>query len=862
MTVKKNKTHSTIALILILAMAIPLATFLPAVQAVEIPTYLIVSAAPNPVGVGQTVYLNAFLSKPTPSAGMGGTGDHYERLTIEITRPDGTKQTIGPMTADAVGGIWGSFVPTQVGSYKIQAFYPGQTFSYGTYNGSIAKPSVSEIVTLIAQQQPISTIPNTPLPTGYWSRPIYSTNYDWAQLGGNWFGLRAASFAVGGMYDANGNFAPYTTAPNTGHIVWTKPTAFGGQVGAPYNADQESQYTSTSILIYHFEPIVINGVLFYDHYPSVTSRSTSWNAVDLRTGETLWTRTPGETGDERLRMGQVLKFHSMQEYGSFPLLWSVPRTGSTVFRLYDAMTGTYLGNITGASNLAFIMDFDGINQGTLLGWNLASGNLTMWNSTLAMAYPNGFTGSEQLTLRPSANITFSAGIQWSVPIATTIAGVTISPAMSIAARTPEVILLRGAPNIAPQTNTGYSVEAGYSAKTGQLLWGPVNRTIPAYQDTAFLAARDGVYVTHNKDTNEAYGYSLTNGQQLWGPVKLPGNAFSSISRAAEIAYGKVYIWDFGGYVNALDAKTGVTKWTFTPRSAGYDTPYGIYPMWHFGTHSICDGKLFLSEASMYTPPLFPGAQRLAIDCETGELVWSILSFSGRICAAHADGYMVQWNSFDNQIYTFGKGPTATTISASPKISVHGSSVLIEGMVTDESPGTTDSDRKARFPNGVPAIADESMSPWMEYVYMQQPKPADVKGVQVKLTANDPNGNTQDIGTVTSNNKGNYAITWTPPVPGLYTITATFEGSNSYYSSDTETAFVVSEAPAASPTAAPALAPTLAPTAPPASPTATVSPSVVPLAQALPSTDSYIVGAAAAVVIVIVAVAAVVLRKRK
>jgi hypothetical protein len=407
---------------------------------------------------------------------------------------------------------------------------------------------------------------------------------------------------------------------------------------------------------------------------------------------------------------------------------------------------------------------------------------------------------------------------------------------------------------------GYQITAGFDAKTGQLLWGPLNQSMPYLQDIALLTARDGVYILHNKDTDEAYGFSLTNGAKLWGPVKLPGNAWSTISRDAEIAYGKVLIWDFGGYVNALDPQTGQILWTFEPRSSGYDAPYGIYPLWHFGTQTICDGKLFLSEGSMYNPPIHP-AYRLAINITDGSLVWSILSYSGRIPAAHADGYMVEWNSFDAQIYTFGRGPTATTISVSPKVSTEGSSILIEGRVTDESAGTKTSDRIARFPDGVPAIADECMSAWMEYVYMQQSKPADASGVPVYLTAIDPNGNTQDIGIATSSANGNYAISWTPPVPGLYTIMSSFCGSESYWGSEAETAFVVSDAPAASPTTAPTVAPTTAPTsAPTVAPT--VSPSVVPEPEAAPSTDIYVIAAAAVVIIVVVAVAAVILKKRK
>jgi hypothetical protein len=758
------------------------------------------------------LYINVFLSKPAASTGFTGTGDRYENITVNIVDPGGVKTTLGPSQADPTGGVWYTFVPSKVGNYTFQAFYAGQVLTYGTtYNGLRYLASSSVVVTVVVQQAPISGgYVSPPLPTEYWSRPIYATNYAWAALGGNWLGLRASGFANTGMYDATGSFQPYSTAPNTAHIIWVKPTAFGGQVGAPMPADQVHQYVSTSIALNEWEPIIINGILYYELYPTVNSVPQSWQAIDLRTGEPLSTfnTTAGLTNDERLRYGEVLGFHTIQEYGSYALLWSIPRTGATVFRLYDPMTGEYMAQIVNAIDMPMISDYnpDTTEPGTLLGWYTSGGNLTLWNSTLALAYPNGFvpvtsafgTYLYQITIRPSGTINFSAGNQWTKPIPTTLAGNTISPALSIAARTPEVILLRSATTVASQASNGYQITAGFDARTGALLWGPLNQTLPMYQDISVLAARDGVYVLRNKDSDEVYGYSLTSGQKLWGPVKLPGNAWSTITLAAEIAYGRIYIYDYGGYVNALDLKTGAIDWTWSPRSAGYNTPYGIYPIWTY-SELVCDGKIFLPEGKMYDPPLSPGAQRLVINCTDGKLVWSILSWAGRMTAAAADGYVVQWNSYDKQIDCFGKGQTATTVSAPLTAITQGQSVMITGTVTDESPGTKDSDRKARFPHGVAAVTDASMSAWMEYVYMQQPYPTNCTGVQVTLDAYDPNGNFVHLGTATSDTSGTFGYAWTTPdVPGKYTVIATFAGSESYWPSYAETYAGVSEAPIVTP----------------------------------------------------------------
>ena len=123
---------------------------------------------------------------------------------------------------------------------------------------------------------------------------------------------------------------------------------------------------------------------------------------------------------------------------------------------------------------------------------------------------------------------------------------------------------------------------------------------------------------------------------------------------------------------------------------------------------------------------------------------------------------------------------------------------------------------------------------MEYLYEQQPKPTNATGVTVTLTALDPNGNYQTIGQTTSDASGQYAFMWTPPVPGVYSITATFSGSNSYYSSSAETNIGVGEASATT------------------APTSTANSD---LASAM-NTQLYIVAAGMIAVIVIVLVAAI------
>jgi hypothetical protein len=160
----------------------------------------------------------------------------------------------------------------------------------------------------------------------------------------------------------------------------------------------------------------------------------------------------------------------------------------------------------------------------------------------------------------------------------------------------------------------------------------------------------------------------------------------------------------------------------------------------------------------------------------------------------ADSTAVIFNTYDNRIYAIGKGPSATTVTT-PNAGVPlGSSVVISGSVTDVAAGTLETVTASRFPNGVPAVSDESMGEWMKYVYEQFPRPADATGVEVTISVVDANGNFREIGKAMSSSDGFYSLAWTPDIPGKYMVYASFAGSESYWPSHAEAAFVVDKAP--------------------------------------------------------------------
>jgi hypothetical protein len=302
-----------------------------------------------------------------------------------------------------------------------------------------------------------------------------------------------------------------------------------------------------------------------------------------------------------------------------------------------------------------------------------------------------------------------------------------------------------------------------------------------------------IFTVWVKETNQYYGYSLDTGAQVWGPTEAaPG--YDMYGVLTSIAYGKLFAGGWSGILRAYDIKTGEVLWHSTLNPGKLEGPYPYWPV--RGKLIVADEKVYVTtDEHSHTQPLLRGWGLYCFDANSGSCLWNISGLYGYGSISIADGYLVGLDNMDNQLICFGQGQTATTISASPVVSVHGNSVLIQGTVTDQSPGS----------KGTPAISDSSMTGWMEYLYHQQSKPTNAKGVEVSIDTVDPNGNLVHIGNSTSDTNGAYGYAFTPEIPGLYTIIASFDGSKSYYSSHAETMINVQEAPAATATATPTAA---------------------------------------------------------
>jgi outer membrane protein assembly factor BamB len=813
MNMMQNKTKLSVTTFFLILTITATLIALPATNAHSPPwsikTYAFIAVEPSPIGVGQTAYVTFGIDK-VPMTVSRAYGDRWTNFTITVTKPNGNIETLTGFTADDTGFSATTYTPDMVGNYTFVLDFGGQTLTganpnpvTGTVNpeyvGDYYEPSTSSTI-LEVQEEQVGTLPFNPLPASYWERPINMMNTNWNTISGNWLGLMALTNGGWG-YNCATNFNPYSTAPNTPHIVWAKSFAPGGLIGGEYGDTADSNFYSTGQYEAKFKAVILNGILYYTSMPGASTYTQGTVAVDVRTGEELWTKPMNGT----LRCGQVYDYTSPNQFGGLAYLWSV---SGTTWSMYDAMTGNWILDITGGGPNTWIVSSE--TDGSLLVYYVnstvaSSPTLNMWNSSRAILA----NASNTWQWRPivGSKIPWQYGIEWSKPIATNISDVAISPVMNIGFISSNVVLLYSQPT---GHWTNYQIEAGYSAIDGGQKW-IANRTLTPWTynsgDYQSISGGNGLYYIYCGETQQFTCFSLSTGEKVWGPsesLKVEGDSgiwgyFATCVRGY-VAYGTLFWSDFSGHLFALNATTGERLWTWYAGDAEYNTVYGSWPVKNVDV--IADGKVYLVGGHVYNPPLHRGEHLYCINVTTGDLIWKDLSFTNTNAASMyiAEGYLLASNAYDNRIYCYGKGLSATTVSASPKVSVYGNSVLIEGTVTDQSPGQTCLGIPAK---GTPAIADVSQEEWMEYLYQQQPMPTNATGVPVTLSVLDANGNYREIGTTTSGPDGLFSYTWNPDIAGKYTLYASFAGSESYFASNAVTAFQVDE-PAATvePTASP------------------------------------------------------------
>jgi hypothetical protein len=291
-------------------------------------------------------------------------------------------------------------------------------------------------------------------------------------------------------------------------------------------------------------------------------------------------------------------------------------------------------------------------------------------------------------------------------------------------------------------------------------------------------------------------WDIRSGTLKWitEPLTDPWGYYAQANSIME-AYGYLVSSSFDGIVHGYNLTTGKEEWSWSVGPTGFLTPYGHQTFYDGIT--VADGKAVVlpNEHGSGVEPLHQDLRINVLDVRDnpGTKVWDILGYFDHPYLS--DGMMFSHNNYDNLIYAFGKGPSATTVTAPNAGVTLGQSIVISGTVTDISPGTEQLEQAKRFPNGIPAVSDDSQTAFMEYLYMQQAFPThSPTGVEVTLNVLDANGNFREIGKATSDGTGYYSFHWTPDVPGKYNVYASFAGSESYWPSHAEAAFAVDPAP--------------------------------------------------------------------
>ncbi len=843
MQVLKPKTKTVVTMFLILAfvassiaLTIPIQ---PAAAQTSMKTYAISDSIPNPIGLGESTLLKVGITQAAPSASFGWSG-----ITITVVKPNGQTETLGPLTTDSTGSTYTSYTPDQVGTYNLTTNVPQQVFPITfldsergiTINaGTILLPSNKSSTLVVTTEPTKQQYPSHSLPTEYWSRPIDPQLREWYSISGNWVARPDNSLA---LFQDN--------APDTAHVLWSNPYTIGGMSGGLYaDGVPAAVYAGDAYEGKFSNAVILNGVLYYNAQGSGTYSTVaipSIQAIDLHTGEKLF-----NLNNTVLTFGQSLFFASYNVNGVFNYLWSVnganytaysPVDGSFQYMYYNVPSGV---RVFGPSGEFLIYQIDYVN-----GW------MALWNSTLA--------GQQNDVIGQPSYGSWSFGVIGLNATGSSIANPTNAIGQQVNSAFPTVRALNGSlskcyswnvtipKGLAVKTELGSPsikiyqdnriVGMDYNQSRVRVWALPIDsitstrnasintQTLTALYDKTWAAPAEwvegsntihytgatnyvndttygnGVIAVFDKELTTHYGFSVVDGSYLWATPSenyLDLYGWGNAEHTWYFAYGKLYSVGLAGIMYAYDLSNGNVSWTYNLTDP-YNEPVTGENWWGW-IDLIAAGKIYIGTLEhSANNPIPRGGPYACVNASTGAEIFRVNGMfretrwggNGII----GDSIIATLDTYDLNVYAIGRGPTQTTITASPGVSALNNGVMITGYVTDISPGTADTSIKLRFPNGVPAVSDESQSQWMLHVYKQFESPTNATGVPVTLSVIDANGNFRTIGTTTADTNGFFSFAWTPDITGKYTVYATFEGSHAYYGSSSQTA--ISVAAAASP----------------------------------------------------------------
>jgi outer membrane protein assembly factor BamB len=768
-------------------------------------SHAFMSLSPNPIGVGQSLLVNLWTSPGMYHA------FYMQGYKVTVQKPDGSQEVIGPINSylgDATA--WFEYVPDTAGTWKFKFESPGTYMPNGTYwdlpgsetGGFIAMSKYYTLYTsvyytadstdwqeLTVQPDMVASWPPSPLPTDYWTRPANVVHREWYPILGN-YPFSGAYYYPNGrvLYASNYKYHAYVQAPNTGHVVWKRPGFLAGQIGG----EQYQQSLPGAFGASNTPAIIYSGRC----YQAVTKANATYGATgnqqffqcyDLRTGQVYW-EIPAQS-TTTLFMGffamttTLMPTNIVYEYGTSYISGESADIGYTVYLeaisgsqiiKWDPWTGAISSNtsispISGGTiydndkvlSIQTLGTFPNV-QYRLINWSM-TGSSTNFTSRIYsnITWPySGLSGDFGGCVDYEAGLAASAG--WANPP---------GPQWCVGSEITMVDLKTGNKLWSYVTNDSSSLNvqnpASFIMTRGKIAFGAHTRVWTCFN------ALTGAKVWTSDQTEYPWG--------AWWPYSTASYDFNeSKSAIIVLTYEGVY---------AIDWDTGKILWHYKDsNSVPFENPYDATPF--FTGVTMADGKIYTYNGEhTQSQPYSRDWKIHCINATTGELIWKMLN--PMIPGAMADGYLTASNPYDGYMYVFGKGQSATTVTA-PDVAVPlGTPLTIKGTVLDQSPAQP----------GTPCVATgPSMETQMEYLHIQMPIDGlwhneTITGVPVTLTAIGSDGTVIDIGSTTTNGYyGTFGKTWTPPKQDTYTIIASFAADDSYGSSNAATTVTVGPAP--------------------------------------------------------------------
>ncbi len=630
----------------------------------SVPTFAYIQVVPNPIGVGQTATVYMWLSNTFDNTNLYNNY-RFHNYELTITGPDGktiVSQTFA-VVSDPTSNQQYPFTPTVAGTYTANFTFPGQAIttsddlaSSAYINDTYAASSAT--CTFTVQQTPISYYPTTPLPTNYWTRPIYGENTNWYTISSNWLGTGSAGYGTG----AGGCSVPPGNAvgPVTSHVMWTYPIQMGGVAGGGTFTTTGATYFDGSAYNGRFtNPIVVDGYLYYTLPVSFTGSANGPTVCqDLRTGQILWSSTQIPS----LSFAYVQYLYDPNQHGIYPPILFT----SNFARAYDAYTGDPLFNVTGVPTGTAMPGPQGEQLKLILSNLGTAGNhimyLSEWNSSriwdctynpwtgavnnVPTLYNDSTASGTALTTAQTqyatvtepvigavdgnnpnapamynyvvyANVVNNASSLYSydwnyslswlnsvIPTPTIVAAWSGNMAILVSGTMPS------ATSWTPYTYYGLNLNASVGP-IGEELWSntitaPAGNITVSYSGPANGDPTYGVFVEFHKETMQFVGYSMATGKQIWGPVGDQSqqqlmyynsgyNSGGNEAGAAE-AYGKLYYCGFGGIMSCYNLATGNLLWTYGNGGVGNSTNSGFERPGYYPTsiYAIGNGVIYTS----------------------------------------------------------------------------------------------------------------------------------------------------------------------------------------------------------------------------------------------------------------------------